>query len=130
LHNVIEKIDYIKTRRPSPYSALDGLPQSMSAEGKQKMAEIALSSFMKMSSVSIDEEFAFDTSFEGRYHSIWQAAKGSMKGWDKLNPAQGVAAAREWFDALPGDKADEVRLAVRGIDQRQLAKNSDGPQET
>jgi glycyl-tRNA synthetase alpha subunit len=129
LHNYIEKIDYIKSRRPSPYASLSGIPDSMSAEGKQKMAEIALQSYMKMSSVSFEEEIAFDCSFEGFYFSLWQAAKNSIKEWQKLSAFDGVAKAKDWFEQLDSDKATEVRLAIRGIDQRSLAKNSDGPQE-
>lgn len=129
LQNYIEKVDYIKSRRPSPYASLSGIPDSMSADGKQKMAEIALQSFMKMSSVSFEEEIVFDTSFEGFYYSVWQAAKNCMPGWSKLSGFDGVAKAREWFEQLDNDKATEVRLAIRGIDQRSLAKNSDGLQE-
>lgn len=129
LHNYIDKVDYIKSRRPSPYASLSGIPDNMSAEGKQKMAEIALQSYMKMSSVSFEEELAFDCTFEGFYYSVWQAAKNCMPGWVKLSGFDGVAAAKTWFDLLPEEKGTEVRLAIRGIDQRPLAKNSDGPQE-
>jgi len=129
LQDYIHKVDYIKTRRPSPYEALDGIPGTMSADGKQKMAEIALKSYMQLSSVSFDEELAFDCSFEGFYYSVWQAAKASIPGWDKLTSSAGVIKAKEWFEALEFEKATEVRLAIRGIDQRTLAKNSDGPQE-
>lgn len=129
LQDYIHKVDYIKKRRPSPYEALDGVPESMSADGKQKIAEIALTSYMKMSSVSFEEELAFDCSLEGFYYSLWQGAKASMKGWSKLTPIQGVSAARDWFDKLDNKKATEIRLALRGLDQRALAKNSDGPPE-
>ena len=130
LQNYIDKVDYIKARRPSPYASLDGIPAEMTADGKQKMAEIALKSYMQMSSVSFDEEIAFDCSFEGFYYSVWQAAKASIAGWEKLKGLVGVVMAKDWFEGLSPEKATEVRLAIRGIDQRALAKNSDGPPET
>lgn len=129
LQNYIDKIDYIKTRRPSPYAALDGIPETMSADGKKAMAEIAIKSYMQLSSVAFHEELAFDTSFEGFYFALWQGAKGSLPGWDKLTPADGVATAKQWFTALDDKDSDDVRLALNGIEQRELAKNSDGHQD-
>ena len=129
LQDYIHKVDYIKTRRPSPYAALEGVPSEMTAVGKSVMAEGAMKAYMQLSSVSFDEELAFDCSFEGFFYSLWQAAKASIQGWKDLKPSAGIVKAKDWYNGLEPEKAEEVSLALRGIDQRTLAKNSDGPQE-
>lgn len=128
LHEYIEKVDYIKSRRPSAYSALRDLPKGASADGRAKFVEIAMMASMKLSCVSLEEELNFDTSFEGFYYTVWQAAKASMKWPD--DAAKGVNVAEHWYSDLDDEEKAQVRFAIRGIDQRSLAKNSDGLTET
>jgi hypothetical protein len=126
----MDKVDFIKSRRLSPAQSLAGMLNPKNPEGNQKVTEIAIAACMKMSSVSFEEELQFDMSFEGFYYSIWQGLMGSKTEWKKLQPKQGIDAARQWFDALDDHKKTEVRMALRGIDQRSLAKNSNGLPET
>jgi len=128
LQNYIDKIEYIKSRRPSPYQMLRDLPEKISEQNYEKFVEIAMMSSMKLSCVSPQEELDFDSCFEGYFYSIWVSMRGHYK-WDK-NPKAGIEQARKWVDSLTLDEAKCVRLALRGIDERAHAKNSDGPVET
>jgi hypothetical protein len=128
LHEYIAKVDYIKSRRPSAYSSLKDLPKNTSADGRAKYVEIAMMASMKLSCVSLEEELNFDTSFEGFYYTVWQSAKSSMK-WSE-DAAVGVNQAEHWYTDLDDEDKAQIRFAIRGVDQRSLAKNSSGPAET
>ncbi len=125
LHRYIEKVEYIKSRRLSPIDALKNLPAGITQDNYAKMVEIAISSSMRMSSVPFEEEMLFEGSQEGFYYNVYQALRDHFKwGSDGL---AGVDKAERFYESL--DEADKIslRLAMRGVDERSLAKNSDGP---
>lgn len=130
LQDYCEKVDYIRSRRPTPAQLLAGMLVPKQPEANQKVTELVIGQFIRGGSVSFDEEMAFDVSFEGFFHSLWQGAKGSILAWQTLKPNAGVQAAKLWFEQLDKDQQVEVRLALRGIDQRALSKNSSGLPET
>lgn len=126
LQDYCEKVDYIRSRRPTPAQLLAGMLVPKQPEANAKVTELVINQFMRGGSVSFEEEMAFDVSFEGFFYSLWQGAKNSIEAWKKLKPEAGVHAAKIWFEALEQDRQTEVRLALRGVDQRSLAKNSSG----
>ena len=130
LQDYCEKVDYIRSRRPTPAQLLAGMLVPKQPEANAKVTELVITQFMRGGAVSFDEEMAFDVSFEGFFYSLWQGAKASITAWQKLKPMAGVQAAKIWFEELNQDQQVEVRLALRGIDQRALAKNSSGLPET
>ena len=130
LQDYCEKVDFIRSRRPTPADLLAGMLVPKQPEANAKVTELVITQFMRGGSVSFDEEMAFDVSFEGFFYSLWQGAKGSVKGWERLKPQAGLQAAKVWFEALTPEEQVEVRLALRGLDQRALAKNSNGLPET
>lgn len=127
LHSYIEKIDYIKSRRPSPYSSLRDLPKQKNSEAHAKFVEIAMMASMKLSAVGLEEELYFDSSFEGFFYTVWQAVRAHFK-WS-AEGLVGVNQAEQWYMGLNDDHKEQVRFAIRGVDERSLAKNSDGPEE-
>lgn len=130
LQDYCQKTDYIRSRRPTPAQLLAGMLTPKNPEANAKVTELVINQFMRGGSVSFEEEMSFDVSFEGFFHSLWQGAKESVKGWDRLKAEAGVQAAKVWFEQLDTEKQTEVRLALRGVDQRALSKNSDGLPET
>lgn len=129
LHSYIEKSDYIKSRRPSPYVSLRDLPKEyQDTQGKrERYLEMAIMASMKLSSVGFTEEFYFDVSPEGKYYATWQSMKEHYK-WPS-DPLKGVDVVDKWYSALSNDEKNQVDMAIEGIDQRKLAKNSAGPEE-
>lgn len=129
LHSYIEKCDYIKGRRPSPYDSLRDLPEKYqdTQAKRDKYLEMAMMVSMKISSVGFDEEADFDRSYEAVYLSVWQALKDHYK-WPK-SPHEGVDVAEKWYSKLDSDVQLQLLVAVQGLDQRKMAKNSDGPVE-
>lgn len=122
----LDKVDFIKSRRVSPAQLLTGMLNPKNPEGNQKVTEIAMKACMLLSSVSFEEEMQFDMSFEGFYYSVWQGVMNAFPDWKRLDPKVGIDKARAWFDGLSDDDKTNVRLALRGTDQRALAKNSSG----
>lgn len=127
LHSYIEKTDYIKSRRPSPYSSLRDLPKQKNREATDRYVEIAIMASMKLSSVSFEEEMRFDISLEGYYYAAWQGTREHFK-WDS-DSTKGVDQVEKWISKLDPESQESLRLALRGIDERALAKNSDGPEK-
>ncbi len=127
LHSYIEKSDYIKSRRPSPYVSLRDLPKQKSQASTDRYLELAVMASMRMSSVGFEEEMDFDGSLEGVYYAIWQALKGHFK-WSE-DGHEGVDKAEKWYTELSADSKIKVLSAIRGTDERKIAKNSAGPAE-
>lgn len=127
LHNYIEKCDYIKGRRPSPYNSLRDIPKQKTKADTERYLEMAIMASMRMSSVGFEEELYFDSSLEGTYYAIWQSVKSHFK-WPE-DPYEGVDAAEKWYSKLDDESKSALRSAIRGVDERRLAKNSDGPEE-
>jgi len=132
LHVYLERIEYIKSRRMSPIDALKNLPPGITEANYAKFVEIAISSSMKLSSVSFDEEMAFEASQEGFYLTVFQALKEHMTRKDSAekwptDPIKGVSSASFYYETLSDEEKTTLRLAMRGVDERALAKNSDSP---
>jgi hypothetical protein len=128
LIDFVDKVDFIKSRRATPWSLLQGLPDKMPEENYRIFVEIAMKTvYTNSSSVSYEEEMFFDKSDEGWLYSLWKclpipAVKGKEEDWKK-----GFARVKDiWDRATPEEKA-ELKVAFLATDERNNLKNSDGP---
>lgn len=130
LLDYVEKLDFIKSRRTTPWSLIQGFPTDMSEENYKILVGIAMRTvYSQSSSVSIEEELFFDKSDEGFLYGLWKcipapAAKGKTETWQ----AGFNRVNRLWESATPEEKA-EIRIALFATDEGNNLKNSDGPSD-
>ena len=146
LHDYLDKIDYIKSRREDPWALLRGLPTKINATDYTSFVEIAMSTcHLYSSSVTQQEEQRFDDSLEGLMFSLAcgiAAAEQSpppqgMTYADKIRPKRLEIdvwkrrvndALKLWRDAS-ADERNQIQAALSIADTRNAVKKSDGPPE-
>lgn len=142
LINYIEKVQFIKSRRPAPWDLMKGVPKTLSVADYTAYVETAMKTvYTHASAVGIQEEMDFDTSAEGFYWSLWKCmvpdrssvrarvsmadAGSSQEPWEA-----GVLRAKALWEAANDDEKRQIRMALDASDQMRQVKNSDGPPET
>jgi hypothetical protein len=130
LLDYVEKLDFIKSRRTTPFELVKDFPQDRGpkgAEGQIKLVQIAMQTvYTRSSSVSYQEEIDFDASEEGYYYDLWRCfRKDGDKNW-----VQGINAAREMWEGATQEERLSVKYAFVGIDETNNLKNSDGPSDS
>lgn len=130
-----EKIDFIKMRRGNPATLVDGFPEGMTEANYKILVKTAMETVIQnSSSVSVQEEIAFDTSEEGFFYNMWRCmpkpaakkAKGQMVGesW-----RDGINRAKRLWDSSTKEEKSDLLNAMRSVDETSLLKNSSGPSE-
>lgn len=132
-----EKIDFIKMRRGNPATLIEGFPPEVANnEANYKiLVKMAMETVIQnASSVSVQEEIAFDTSEEGFFYEMWRCLpkpkekkiKGRMIGesW-----RDGINRAKQLWDSATTEEKKELLTAIRSVDETSLLKNSSGPSE-
>jgi hypothetical protein len=128
LIDYVEKIDFIKSRRATPWSLIQGFPPKLDEENYKTLVGLAMKTvYSQSSSVSIEEELCFDKSDEGFLYSLWrcipaQKTKGKPEDWKTgLNRVNAI-----WEKATSEEKM-ELKTALLATDESNNLGNSDGP---
>ena len=130
-----EKIDFIKMRRGNPATLVDGFPEEMTPENYKILVKTAMEAVIQnSSSVSVQEEIAFDTSEEGFFYNMWRSMpkppKKKVKGrtvgesW-----RDGINRAKRLWESATKEEQRDILSAIRSVDETSLLKNSSGPSE-
>lgn len=139
LINYIEKVNYIRSRRPGVWDLLKQLPRTFQADTYQSFVREAMSVVhASQTVVSIEEELNFDNSAEGFFWTLWKCmpASGGKKQQKRTffegesqqsdDPSiQGIQQAKILWESATDDEKQQIRLALNAVEQR--IKNSDGP---
>jgi hypothetical protein len=141
-----EKVDFIKSRRPSPWQLLRDIPNTLTVDSYSAfVAEAMKACVTASSSVSVLEEMNFDTSEEGFFYDLWRSLEysrkkhGSAKGLtvlerDRLKAPEpwrrGIMEAKKIWEMATTAEKQEIRMALNAADQMTQVKNSDGPPES
>lgn len=145
LHDYIRKVEFIKSRRRTPWDLLRDVPRSLPVQDWTAFVEIAMKTVHQCSSsVPPAEEQAFDTSEEGLFYNIFIAielGRGQKPEKSKLlQPAaqkdappdwqRGINEARRlWEDATSEERA-ALTAALFATDEMRGIKKSDGQPES
>jgi hypothetical protein len=129
LLDYLQKIDFIKTRRRNVWDLLRGNPGITKQEEFDRLFRIAAEVVYSLSSsVTMDEEMAFDRSEEGFFYDLWRATNGDTKETPtKEHPLVGIQRMNLWWQQMLDSERREIVKALNVVDERRLAKNSDGP---
>ncbi len=132
-----EKIDFIKMRRGNPATLIEGFPPEVvnSEENYKTLVSLAMKTVItNASSVSVQEEIAFDTSEEGFFYELWRCLpkpkekkiKGRMVGesW-----RDGINRAKALWDGATNDEKKAILTAIRSVDETSLLKTSSDPSD-
>ena len=147
LHDYLDKVDYIKSRREDPWALLRGLPTGMNSSDYTDFVSIAMSTcHLYSSSVTQQEELRFDDSLEGLMFSLACsiAAAEKMSSPPARTKEQAIRPKRleidVWkmrvSDALniwrqaTTDERNQLQAALNISDTRNAVKKSDGPPES
>lgn len=139
LINYIEKVEFIKSRRPAPWDLMKGVPKNLSVADYTAYVETAMKTvYTHASAVGIQEEIDFDTSPEGFYWTLWKCAtmdapQKQTFGNRVPDPEpwrKGIQQAKACWEAATDDEKRQIRMALDASDQMRQVKNSDGPPET
>lgn len=139
LINYIEKVEYIRSRRPGVWDLLKQLPRTFQADTYQSFVREAMSVvYCSATCVGIQEEIDFDNSPEGFYWTLWKClpSSGSQKSQKKTffegekpgdeDPSvQGIQRAKLLWESATEAEKTNIRLALSAADPQ--IKNSDGP---
>lgn len=142
-----EKVDFIKSRRPSPWQLLRDIPPSITVDSYTAFVSEAMKAcVVASSSVSPMEEVSFDTSEEGFFYDLWRSLeysrkknKGPVKGLSVLERdrvkapdpwRRGIMEAKRIWELATDEEKQAIRIALAASDQMTQVKNSDGPPET
>lgn len=138
LIDYVEKVDFIRSRRTSPFDLLKDFPSDqMKGAGGAAITEIAMRTvYTNSSSVSIEEELSFDRSEEGFFWTLWKCMPPEKKAGPVTQTASsipdwkaGINRARMlWKSGTPEEK-QRLRLAIEAVDERANLKNSDSPND-
>jgi hypothetical protein len=126
LIDYVEKLDFIKMRRTSPYDLVRDFPRE-DAKGSLALVEIAMRTvYTNSSNVSVEEELAFDKSEEGFYWTLWRCmpAKVSKSPEDWR---AGINRAKMLWESGTPDERRSLRFAMDAVDEMANLKNSEGP---
>lgn len=129
LLDYIEKVDFIKSRRRNVFQLLSGRPETgkLNQEQFDRLFRIGCEVVYAMSSsVTIEEELAFDRSEEGFYYDMWRCV-GAEQGEHPLN---GIRRAEQMWKTMTDQERRDFVAALNQVDERRNIKNSDGPDST
>lgn len=144
LHDYIRKVEFIKSRRQTPYDLLRGVPRSLPVQDWTAFVETAMRVVHTCSSsVPPVEEQAFDTSEEGLFYNLFVAiemGRGVKPEKSKLlqTPGQkdgppdwqrGINEARKLWQQATSEERAALTAALFASDQMRAVKKSDGPPE-
>lgn len=130
LIDYVDKVDFIKSRRATPFSLIQDFPPNMTEENYKILVGIAMKTvYTQSSSVSLEEEICFDKSDEGFLYGLWKcipvpAVKGVPEHWK----AGFARVNRLWESATPEEKI-ALKFALQATDEAHNLKNSDGPSD-
>lgn len=133
LIDYVEKVDFIKTRRGTPYDLVRDFPKEKDLEGTRALVEIAMRTvYTNSSSVSIDEELCFDRSEEGFYWEIWKCLPELplVRGKPPETAREGINRAKRIWESGTSDEKNALRFAIASVDERSNLGNFEGPSET
>ena len=145
LHDYIRKIEFIKSRRRSPYDLLRDVPRSLPVADWTAFVETAMRVVHQCSSsVPPAEEHAFDTSEEGLFYNLFCAiemGRGQKPEKSKLlQPAgqkdalpdwhRGINEARRLWESATSEERAALTAALFAADEMRAVKKSDGPSES
>lgn len=127
LLDYVEKLDFIKSRRATPYDLARTFLTKASNErdvaGNQAViAEAMRTVYCRSSSVSSEEQIEFEHSKEGRYYDLWRCCRLSGE-----SPLDGINRIEKLYNGATEEERSALILALNGVDERNLRKNSDGP---
>lgn len=135
LIDYVEKIDFIRLRRTTPYDLLRDWPDE-DRQTKLGLIEIAMRTvYTNSSSVSFEEELAFDRSEEGLFWTIWKCLpteppKKYPKGAKVIEPwREGINRARNLWNSGTPEEKQALRMAIEAVDESNNLKNSESPSE-
>jgi len=128
LIDYVDKVDFIKSRRATPWSLIQGFPPKLDEENYKILVSLAMKTvYSQSSSVSVEEELFFDKSEEGFLYSLWKCIPvGPVKGKPEDFKAGFARVNKLWDSATPEEKA-ELKIALFATDEGNNLKNSDGP---
>jgi hypothetical protein len=141
LLDYVEKVDFIKMRRGTPWDLIQGFPPEIAnhEENYKTLVGLAIKQvYTNSSSVGIEEEVLFDKSEEGFFWMLWKCmppikarvedAKGNKKSrmetW-----REGINRAKALWESGTNEEKFKVRLALEATDESHNLKNSDGPSD-
>ena len=126
LLDYIEKVDFIKSRRRNVFQLLSGRPETgkLTQEQFDRLFRIGCEVVYAMSSsVTIEEELAFDRSEEGFFYDMWRCL-GATEGELVIN---GIRRAEQLWKSMTDTERRQIVDAINQVDERRHIKNSDGP---
>ena len=146
LHDYIRKVEFIKSRRRTPWDLLRDVPRSLPVADWTAFVETAMRTVHQCSSsVPPAEEHAFDTSEEGLFFNLFVAiemGRGQKPEKSKLlQPAgkkedglpdwhKGINEARRLWEQATSEERAALTAALFATDQMRAVKKSDGPSES
>ena len=147
LHDYIRKVEFIKSRRSTPWNLLRDVPRSLPVADWTAFVETAMrTAHQCSSSVTPAEEHAFDTSEEGLFYNLFVAIEmgrgrkpersrllqsDSRKPEDALPDwHKGINEARRLWEQATSEERAELTAALFATDQIRAIKKSDGPSES
>ena len=138
LINYVEKVEYIRSRRPGVWDLLKQFPRTFQADTYQSLVREAMSVvYTTGTTVGIQEEIDFDNSPEGFYWTLWKCmppvaqAKSKKTFFESEKPrdedpvVQGIQRAKLLWESATDIEKTEIRIALNAADPQ--IKNSDGP---
>lgn len=120
LLSYVDKLDFIKTRRLKPFDLIQGLPEKVAPDKYDSLVRMAMHTvYTNSSSVSWEEEVAFDKSEEGFFFELWRCLPEVPKEpW-----RDGIQRAREFWNSADDEEKLAIRVATNAADERSLQKN-------
>lgn len=127
LLDYVQKVDFIKARRATPYSLIQGFPPKLDEENYKILVSLAMKTvYSQSSSVSIEEEICFDKSDEGFLYSLWKCIPAPSKKVSETFQA-GFARVNAIWESATTEEKMELKVALHATDEANNLKNSDGP---
>lgn len=128
LIDFVEKVDFIKSRRATPWSLIQGFPPKLDEENYKILVGIAMKTvYSQSSSVSIEEEMYFDKSDEGFLFSLWKCIPASPAKGKQEDFKAGFSRVNALWESATSEEKAELKVALLATDERNNLKNSDGP---
>ena len=119
---------FLLSRSRNPYIGIDALPEALRVIATAAAAKEAARPLI----VSIGEAEDFSDSFPGRGYRVWQSL--SKKHPDEFPPnvpaEQGAQLGMDFMEWAGTDRFDEIAKILMQVDEEDILKNSDGPQQT
>lgn len=120
LQDYVDKIDFIKTRRMSPLDLMQGFSHKAQPDVYENFLKMAMHTvYTSSSTVSFEEEVAFDKSEEGFYFELWRCLPEIPKEKWK----DGINRARKLWESASKEEKNQLIAAQNATDERGHSKN-------